>query len=48
MVRDDQNGFDYMGVFIVGWREMHHVVELVFDRRDPAIKRKPRTRCSGP
>ena len=42
MVRDrmHQHGFDYMSVFAVGWREMHHVVELVFDRRDPEIKRQ--------
>jgi 4-cresol dehydrogenase (hydroxylating) len=42
MVRDrmHQYGFDYMSVFAIGWREMHHVVELVFDRRDPQIKRK--------
>jgi 4-cresol dehydrogenase (hydroxylating) len=29
-----------MSVFVMGWREMHHVVELVFDRRNPEIKRK--------
>ena len=42
MVRDrmHQYGFDYMSVFAIGWREMHHVVELVFDRRDAEIKRK--------
>jgi 4-cresol dehydrogenase (hydroxylating) len=42
MVRRRMNefGFDYMGVFIVGWREMHHVVALVFDRTDPATKRR--------
>ena len=42
MVRDRlaQYGFDYMSVFAIGWRELHHVVELVFDRRDPEEKRK--------
>ncbi len=35
-----EHGFDYMSVFAVGWREMHHVVEMVFDRRDPEIKRQ--------
>jgi 4-cresol dehydrogenase (hydroxylating) len=42
MVRDRMHeyGFDYMSVFAVGWREMHHVVELVFDRRDAATRRK--------
>ena len=27
-------GFDYVGEFIVGWRDMHHVVDLLFDRSD--------------
>jgi 4-cresol dehydrogenase (hydroxylating) len=27
-------------VFAIGWRELHHVVELVFDRRDPDVKRR--------
>ncbi len=42
MVRDrmHQYGFDYMSIFAIGWRELHHVVELLFDRRDPAIKRQ--------
>jgi 4-cresol dehydrogenase (hydroxylating) len=42
MVRDrlHEYGFDYMSVFAIGWREMHHVVELVFDRQDPETKRK--------
>lgn len=22
-------GFDYMGTFVVGWRELHHIGELV-------------------
>jgi 4-cresol dehydrogenase (hydroxylating) len=42
MVRDrlHEYGFDYMSIFAIGWRDLHHVVELLFDRRDPAIKRK--------
>jgi 4-cresol dehydrogenase (hydroxylating) len=28
-------GFDYVGEFIVGWRDMHHVIDLLFDRSDP-------------
>jgi len=40
MVRDRMHeyGFDYMSIFAIGWRELHHVVELLFDRRDPKIK----------
>jgi 4-cresol dehydrogenase (hydroxylating) flavoprotein subunit len=42
MVRDrmHEHGFDYMSVFAIGWRELHHVVLLVFDRRDPEMKRR--------
>lgn len=40
MVRDRMHeyGFDYMSVFAIGWREMHHVVELIFDRHDAATR----------
>jgi len=31
-------GFDYIGEFLVGWRDMHHVLMLVFDRNDEAQK----------
>ncbi len=42
MVRDRMHeyGFDYMSVFAMGWREMHHVIELIFDRRDPDTRRR--------
>ena len=25
-------GFDYVGEFIVGWRDMHHIVDVLYDR----------------
>lgn len=25
-------GFDYVGEFIVGWRDMHHVIDVLYDR----------------
>jgi 4-cresol dehydrogenase (hydroxylating) len=25
-------GFDYMGLMAIGWREMHHVTVIVYDR----------------
>nr|WP_029134949.1 FAD-binding oxidoreductase [Sedimenticola selenatireducens] len=28
-------GFDYVGEFIVGWRDMHHVIDLLYDRTNP-------------
>jgi hypothetical protein len=33
-------GFDIIADFIIGMREMHHIVELVFDRTDPESRRK--------
>ena len=27
-------GLDYVGEFIVGWRDMHHIVEVLYDRSD--------------
>jgi 4-cresol dehydrogenase (hydroxylating) len=32
--RHEQYGYDYLGEFIIGWREMHHIVTLVFDGED--------------
>lgn len=29
-------GLDYVGEFIVGWRDMHHVIDVLYDRSDPA------------
>lgn len=42
IVRDrlHEHGFDYLSIFAIGWRELHHVVELLFDRRDPETRRK--------
>ena len=31
-----KHGFDYVGEFIVGWRDMHHVIDLLYDRTDPS------------
>ena len=28
-------GLDYVAEFIVGWRDMHHIIDLLFDRTDP-------------
>ncbi len=44
MVRDrlHEHGFDYMSVFAIGWRELHHVIELVFDRTNPDEARRAR------
>ncbi len=34
-----KHGFDYVGEFIVGWRDMHHVIDLLYDRTDEAQTR---------
>jgi len=31
-------GFDILSTFCVGWREMHHIAMLIFDKGDPESK----------
>ncbi|KIV84505.1 hypothetical protein PV11_00280 [Exophiala sideris] len=33
--RSEEFGFDFIGTFVVGMREMHHIVCIVFNRKDP-------------
>ncbi|KAE8319073.1 hypothetical protein BDV41DRAFT_560370 [Aspergillus transmontanensis] len=33
-------GFDFIGVFVVGAREMHHIVCILFDRKDPDLRHR--------
>ncbi|KAF4306583.1 FAD-linked oxidase [Botryosphaeria dothidea] len=33
-------GFDFIGTFTIGMREMHHIVCLIFDRKDAAQREK--------
>ncbi len=33
-------GFDYMGLMAVGWREMHHVTVIVYDKDSPDERKK--------
>ena len=35
-------GFDYIGEFLVGWRDMHHVLMLVFERNNEQSKKAVR------
>lgn len=32
-----KHGLDYTGEFIVGMRDMHHIVDMLFDKTDPAM-----------
>ncbi|KAI1324843.1 vanillyl alcohol oxidase [Xylariaceae sp. FL0255] len=43
--RHDEFGIDLMPAFIVGLREMHLIVEIVFDRADPE-RRRAAVNCS--
>lgn len=38
--RCDEFGFDYIGTFTVGMRELHHIVCLVFDRTNEEEKKR--------
>jgi len=40
--RVGEYGFDYIGGFAIGWREMHHLVGLNFNRADAEEKRRAR------
>ena len=42
MIRDRANeyGFDYIGEFLVGWRELLNIFQLVFDRLDDDERRR--------
>ena len=42
MIRDRaaEYDFDYVGEFVVGWREMHHIFALVFDSYDEVERRR--------
>lgn len=38
--RCEEANFDFLGTFVVGMREMHHIVCIVFDRKDPDSRRR--------
>ena len=33
-------GFDYMGLLAIGWRDLHHVTVIVYDKTDPDERKK--------
>jgi 4-cresol dehydrogenase (hydroxylating) len=35
-----EHGIDYVALFIIGWRDMHHIVDLLYNRMDPAETRR--------
>ncbi len=38
--RHEEYGLDYMGEFVIGWREMHHVMIVTYDRTDAEERRR--------
>lgn len=42
MVKDRvrEYGFDYMGLMAIGWRDLHHVTVIVYDKNDAGERRK--------
>ncbi|GAJ15010.1 unnamed protein product, partial [marine sediment metagenome] len=38
--RSEELGFDFIGTFVVGMREMHHIVCIVFDKKDHDSRRR--------
>lgn len=33
-------GFDYTAAWVIGWRELHHIVALLYDKSDPTEERR--------
>jgi hypothetical protein len=38
--RCEEAGLDFIGTFVIGMREMHHIVAIVFDRKNRESRRK--------
>ncbi len=36
----DKHGFDYTAAYAIGWRDLHHIIALLFDRSDPAEEKR--------
>ena len=36
-------GIDYVGLFVIGWRDMHHIIDILYDRTLPAEMEKARS-----
>jgi len=41
-----KHGLDYVGEFIVGWRDMHHIIDVLFDKTNPEEVKAANT-CFG-
>ncbi|MEO0031419.1 MAG: hypothetical protein RIS94_1177 [Pseudomonadota bacterium] len=36
----EKYGFDYTAAYAIGWRDLHHIIALLFDKSDPAQHQK--------
>ncbi len=36
----DKHGFDYTAAYAIGWRDLHHIIALLFDKSDPEQEKK--------
>lgn len=36
----DKHGFDYTAAYVIGWRDLHHIIALLFDKSDPAEEQR--------
>ena len=36
----EKYGFDYTAAYAIGWRDLHHIIALLFDKSDPAQEQK--------
>jgi 4-cresol dehydrogenase (hydroxylating) flavoprotein subunit len=36
----EKYGFDYTAAYVIGWRDLHHIIALLFDKSDPAEEKK--------
>ena len=36
----DAHGFDYTAAYAIGWRDLHHIIALLYDKSDPEQEKK--------
>ena len=36
----DKHGFDYTAAYAIGWRDLHHIIALLYDKGDPEQEKK--------
>jgi 4-cresol dehydrogenase (hydroxylating) len=36
----EKYGFDYTAAYVIGWRDLHHILALLYDKADPVQEQK--------